>query len=242
MPLASPSIVRIPIAPAGMINAFLICQDPCYILVDSGLPGTEDKVGRALERLGKSYSDISLIIITHAHIDHAGNAALLSQRSGAPILAHEADLPYYLGEKKMTFCATGWFGHTFKLTGAIQKPYQPFTPDILLTGDQSYCLKEYGIEGYVRPTTGHTCGSISVIIEDKVALVGDLISSGILLGGILFKGKAKRPPFEENPQAVGMALEALTDTGVTEFHMGHGGPLQRREVRRHARMLRSLKR
>ena len=104
MPLTPPSIVRIPIAPAGMINAFLICQDPCYILVDSGLPGTEDKVARALERLGKSYSDISLIIITHAHIDHAGNAALLSQHSGAPILAHEADLPFYLGEKKMTFC------------------------------------------------------------------------------------------------------------------------------------------
>tara|TARA_B100001250_G_scaffold283149_1_gene245311 strand:- start:497 stop:1291 length:795 start_codon:yes stop_codon:yes gene_type:complete len=231
------AIHKIAIAPAGLINAFLINTDKHCILVDCGLPDTEDKVAAVLRSLGKDFSDISLIIVTHAHIDHAGNAQRLRQLSGAPLLAHEADLPYFLGEKKMHFCATGWFGHVFKQTGAIQKPYSPFQPDILLRAGESYDLNGFGINGRVIPTPGHTAGSVSVLIDNRYALVGDLISSGILLGGLLLTGKAKKPPFEENPDAVSDALVSLVSLGAEMFYMGHGGPLPQDEVLRHARRI-----
>ena len=228
------SIHKIAIAPAGLINAFLINTHEHCILVDCGLPGTEKKISEVLETLGKTFTDISLIIVTHAHIDHAGNADEIRRLSGAPLLAHEADLPYFLGEKKMHFCATGWFGHVFKQTGAIQKPYTPFKPDILLQKNENYPLTEYGIEGRVIPTPGHTQGSVSVMLNNRYALVGDLISSGILLGGILMTGRAKKPPFEDDPQAVSEALVSLANQGADVFYMGHGGPLPKDEVLRHA--------
>jgi hydroxyacylglutathione hydrolase len=51
-------------------------------------------------------------------------------------------------------------------------------------------LSSYGIRGVVR----HTAGSISVLLDSKEALVGDLIASGILLGGIVSTDVAKSPP------------------------------------------------
>lgn len=241
MVLPSLTIHQIHIAPAGLINAFVVeSQDHC-MLIDCGLPGTENKVIAALERIGRKVSDISLIIVTHAHIDHAGNAARIRALSGAPILAHYNDLPYFSGEKAMTFCTTGWFGWAFKQTGVIQKPYTPFEPEILLKNGEQFDLAAYGIDGSVIPTPGHTEGSVSVLLKSGKAIVGDLISSGILLGGLMCKGRAKRPPFEDNPHAVAEALTSLSNNGAEIFYMGHGGPLPQKEVLRHARALTKIK-
>ncbi|MGH1539347.1 MAG: MBL fold metallo-hydrolase [Arenicella sp.] len=230
----------IPVFPFGMINAFLLVNPKGCILIDTGLPDTEEKVESVLKRLNLSFSNINLIIITHAHIDHAGNAAKIKALSGAPVLAHKGDLPYFLGEKKMHFCSTGWFGKLFHKTGAIQKPYEKFEPDILLTSQDDFYLNDYGVDGKVISTPGHTDGSISVLIENNQAVVGDLISSGILLGGIIRTNKAKRPPFEDNPLQVSQELQSIADTGVDIFFMGHGGPLPQEEVLRHIEKLREL--
>jgi hydroxyacylglutathione hydrolase len=56
------------------------------------------------------------------------------------------------------------------------------------------------VDGLVRHTAGHTPVSIAVELSSQDALVGDLIASGILLGGIAFTGRAMRPPFEDDPQ------------------------------------------
>lgn len=238
--MPQPEIVRIAIAPLGMVNCHLIVGPQGCILVDTGLPGTSHKILAALHARGMEARDIRLIVVTHAHIDHAGNAALLRQLSGAPIVAHAGDLDHYLQKRPMTFCATGWFGRAFLRTGLIRRPYVPFRPDILLSGDDTVDLAPYGLQGMVRPTPGHTCGSISVQLAGGAAMVGDLLSSGILLGGIARTGKAKRPPFEDDPHAVACQLAGMLEGGSQQFFMGHGGPLMANEVRRHVAALRRL--
>ena len=233
-------IVRIPILPFGMINCHLLIGQHGCILIDTGLPGTQARIGRVLKRHGLPFAAIKLIVITHAHVDHAGNGARLRELSGAPIAAHRGDLPHYMQEQAMTFCATGWFGRRFLKTGLILQPYQAFVPDILLDGDEQLDLAPFGIAGVVSHTPGHTCGSISIALEGQAAMVGDLIASGILLGGLLRTGHARRPPFEDDPGATALALGRMLDAGVQHFYMGHGGPLPAAEVARHARKLRAL--
>ena len=235
-----PHIVRVPILPFGMINCHLIIGEHGCVLVDTGLPGTEARIGQALARHGLSFAAIRLIVITHAHVDHAGNAARLRTLSGAPIVAHRADLPHYTQEVPMAFCATGWFGRLFLKTGLILQPYLPFIPDVLLSGDQHLDLAPFGFAGVVRHTPGHTAGSISIALESKAAMVGDLIASGVLLGGLVRTGHAKRPPFEDDPAATAAALQRLLDAGMEHFYMGHGGPLPAQEVSCHACKLREL--
>lgn len=233
-------IIRIPILPFRMVNAHLIIGSKGCILVDAGLPGTESKIEKVLNKHGISFGDIKLIVITHAHVDHAGNASVLRKLSGAPIVGHVGDLKYYKRETPMTFCPTGWAGRLFLKAPLIYKPYQAFEPDILLKNGDILDLAEYGVPALVKHTPGHTAGSITVEMHSKDALVGDLIASGILIGGIVRTGQAIRPPFEDDPLAVSIELQRLIDSGIERFHM-HGGPLDSCEVQRHVQTLAALK-
>ena len=226
-------IVRVPILPLGMVNAHLLRNGKDCVLVDTGIPHSEGKFQKALRAEGLSFKDIKLIVITHAHADHAGSAASTRELSGAPIVAYAADAKHYSGEVPMTYCPTGWFGRVFYKTGLPISPYTPFAPDILLTGTDTFDLEKFGFQGRITFTPGHTAGSISVELATHQAMVGDLLASGILLGGIVMKGRAMRPPFEDDPALVAKELRRLVDEGMTEFYMGHGGPLPAKEVLRH---------
>ena len=50
--MSTSAIIRIPILPLGMVNAFLVRSASACILVDTGLPGSEHKIERALRRNG----------------------------------------------------------------------------------------------------------------------------------------------------------------------------------------------
>jgi glyoxylase-like metal-dependent hydrolase (beta-lactamase superfamily II) len=222
-----------------MANAYLVVGGDGCVLVDAGLPGTEKNVARTLRREGRSFADIKLIVVTHAHVDHAGNAARIRELSGAPIVAHRGDLEHYRRALPMTFCATGLSARLFYKTGVPLEPYVAFTPDIFIDEDD-LPLDAYGVPGKVVRTLGHTQGSTSVILPGGDALVGDLLASGILIGGIARLGHALRPPFEDDPQAVSHSLFRLLDAGSERFYLGHGGVLPAAEVRRHAGALASL--
>jgi hydroxyacylglutathione hydrolase len=73
--MSSTKIIRIPIFPLNMVNAHLIAGDAGCILVDAGIPGSERKIEKVLARNALSMKDIKLIVVTHAHTDHAGSAA-----------------------------------------------------------------------------------------------------------------------------------------------------------------------
>ena len=235
--MSANEIVRIPILPFGIVNAHLISSETGCILVDAGIPGSERKIAKVLAQRGLSFRDIKLIIVTHAHTDHAGSAARLRQLSGAPILAHKDDADFYSRKEPMTFCPTGRVGRLFLKTPLPHQPYEGFVPDIMMKNGDSVNLLDFGVDGYVRHTAGHTPGSIAVELASQEALVGDLLASGILIGGIAFTGRAIRPPFEDDPEKVARELKRMVRGGSKHFYMGHGGPLEAAEVMRHARSL-----
>lgn len=233
-------ILRVPILPFRMVNAHIIKTGDGCIVVDAGIPGSEYKIGKALAQNGMSFTDIKLIIVTHAHTDHAGSAARLRSLSGAPLMAHKGDLDYYTRKKPMTYCTTGLIGQLFFRTPVPHQPFEAFEPDILISNAEAMSLKDFGVDGVVRHTAGHTEGSIAVELSSEDVLVGDLIASGILIGGVAFTGRAIRPPFEDDPHRVAQELERLVKGGAKRFYMGHGGPLAPPEVMRHVRTLNQL--
>jgi glyoxylase-like metal-dependent hydrolase (beta-lactamase superfamily II) len=69
----------------GGANAGLIAQDGRAVLVDTGLDrDAAKKILRAVDGLSLRLTGI---VITHAHADHFGGAALLRGRTGAPVYA-----------------------------------------------------------------------------------------------------------------------------------------------------------
>jgi hydroxyacylglutathione hydrolase len=235
-------IVRVPILPLKVVNAHLLIGTEGCVLVDAGLPGSTLKVEKVLLKQGLAFADVKAIVITHAHVDHAGGATELREKTRAPIIAHQEDLPYYNQEKPMTFCPTGKVGRYFFKTPFPHQRYTAFEPDIMLSGNETFDLSSFGVAGMVRHTPGHTAGSLSVELENNEAMVGDLVASGILIGGVCRIGHAIQPPFEDDTLAVATELLRLLDGGVERFYLGHGGPLDAREVRRHAENLLEISR
>ncbi len=72
-------------------NAFLIDTDDGLTLIDTGIPGSGDKILQAVRELGKQPADILHILVTHCHADHAGSLAVLKKETGAPTYMHPLD-------------------------------------------------------------------------------------------------------------------------------------------------------
>jgi glyoxylase-like metal-dependent hydrolase (beta-lactamase superfamily II) len=77
----------------GAVTAFLFASDP-VTLVDGGV-NTPD-AGRAIEEAlaadGLVPADVVQVVVTHAHTDHFGGAALIQEASGCPVYLHPADI------------------------------------------------------------------------------------------------------------------------------------------------------
>ena len=71
------------------------------VVVDPG-----DNIAEILSRLQKHGLTLRQIVITHAHIDHVGGAALLKKATGAPVFLNQNDL----GLLSAMEMQAGWLG------------------------------------------------------------------------------------------------------------------------------------
>jgi phosphoribosyl 1,2-cyclic phosphodiesterase len=71
-------------------NALLIETGAAALLVDCGLP--QKTIERHLRHLGLQPSDLSAILLTHEHGDHAHSAGALARRHGIPLVTNHATL------------------------------------------------------------------------------------------------------------------------------------------------------
>lgn len=83
--------------PIGPVNAFLLVSADGCTLIDTGVPGSANTILQAVRDLGKSARDIRHIILTHAHPDHIGSAAVLKKATGAETYIHPLDAPIAMG-------------------------------------------------------------------------------------------------------------------------------------------------
>lgn len=80
------------------------------ILLDTGFPGDTARIQRVMAAAGIGPRDVRAILLTHGHVDHAGNAAELQAWTGAPVFAHPLDERHISGTYPYAGLArmTGW--------------------------------------------------------------------------------------------------------------------------------------
>ena len=71
-------------------NAYAIAAGDGIVLVDTGLhePGSLRQLELALDQANLNLELVRLVVCTHAHSDHYGQAAPIMERSGAPLWMH----------------------------------------------------------------------------------------------------------------------------------------------------------
>jgi glyoxylase-like metal-dependent hydrolase (beta-lactamase superfamily II) len=96
----APGIHSLGHAKGGHVHAFLIDDGGELTLVDTLFEDDGRLVLQAIDRLGRSLTDLKRIAITHGHRSHLGGLAALKRASGAKVYAHEWEADIVAGERR----------------------------------------------------------------------------------------------------------------------------------------------
>jgi len=77
---------------ASDATVFIIATPKGLVLLDSGRASEYDKIRANIRKLGFDYYDIRIMLLSHAHADHAGNLARIRRDTGARLMVAEADV------------------------------------------------------------------------------------------------------------------------------------------------------
>ena len=71
-------------------NAWALAAGPGIVLVDTGMhePGSMAHLERALDQANLRIENVRLIVCTHAHVDHCGQAPRIAERAGCEVWLH----------------------------------------------------------------------------------------------------------------------------------------------------------
>jgi metallo-beta-lactamase class B len=76
----------------GLAN-YLITTPQGHILVNSDLEASVPLIQASVEKLGYKFSDIRILLISHAHWDHDAGSAAIKTLTGAKYMVMDADVP-----------------------------------------------------------------------------------------------------------------------------------------------------
>ena len=138
----------------SFVNLFLIKHNGSYIAIDAG--NDLKNIAVELKKVDINPEKVVAVILTHTDKDHVSGLKLFKN---AQIYISKAEIPMLTGEKKKIFFITNSIGTDKYLTFDDQ---------------QTITINDLKIKGFLTP--GHTCGSISYLVDDKYLFVGDAMS------------------------------------------------------------------
>lgn len=220
--------------PVGTVNAYLLKGDE-NVLVDTGPHHKESRLWleKGLRKEGLQVKDIDVILVTHGHVDHYGQAGDLSADSGAEVWAPElekdtiANFSDAYEERKEfyseQFLRTGIPEETLRLVAEFFDYVKGLATESpvhrTFRGGDRLALAGWDLR--VIHTPGHSPGS-SCFRDGDTLFAGDTVLSHITPNAAFGGADGK---------SVGMAdylrsLEKLEKVDVTIIYPGHGPPME----------------
>ncbi|MBN1183757.1 MAG: MBL fold metallo-hydrolase [Bacteroidales bacterium] len=200
----------------GVTSCYLIIGKE-IVMVDAGMPNKLQLFKKVLSKNKIDPARIKLIVLTHSHFDHCGSANDIRDLTGAKIAIHKSEKECVEHDKALIPKGVNFKGKiTQPLIFTFKISFPKFTPDILLD-NEPYPLSEYGIDGQILHTPGHTTGSLSVILNSGEAFVGCMAHNGFP-----FRWKPGLPIYAQDINAIKENWKTLIDKGISFIYPGHG--------------------
>jgi hydroxyacylglutathione hydrolase len=207
---------------AGGVNCYLVKAGEGFVLIDTGMHSRRAALVQALEQAGVKPGTLSLIVITHADLDHTGNCAFLRAKYGAQVAAHPGEVAALvsgnmsLNRKKRR----AWLARMFMAVFGLFNRADHITPDLTLAdGDD---LSAYGLAAQALHLPGHSQGSLGVLTA-----AGDLFCGDLLLN---VTHPVLQPDFIDDPHELSASLQRLKGYIIEMVYPGHGKPFRMEEL------------
>lgn len=199
------------------VNAYIIDGDEGVTLVDTLQPGREGRITTALRDIGRDAGDITAIVLTHSHADHAGGAAAMKKTSGAPLYASAADAPAIRGEERPP--PPPFIEHVPLVSSllGLMPGAEPAAVEHMIGESSATPMPE---DLQVVDTPGHTPGHVSLLLDRE----GGLLFAGD--AGFASRGEIKRGLFNRSTPQVDGSLRRIAEFDFERACFGHSGPIR----------------
>ncbi|WP_417345457.1 MBL fold metallo-hydrolase [Ferrimonas sp.] len=188
----------VPVTPFQQNCSLLWCSETNKAaVIDPG--GDLERIQAAIDKLG---IEVEQVLLTHAHIDHAGASRMLADQLGVPLVGpHKAD-QFWLDQLPQQ---AQMFGLALS---------QAFTPDRYLEDGEQVAVGNVTLD--VLHTPGHTPGHVVFHNADSgLAFVGDVLFAGSI-------GRTDFPMSNHGDLIASITGKLWPLGGDTEFVPGHG--------------------
>jgi metallo-beta-lactamase class B len=196
------------------LASYLITTPEGHILINSSLPSSVALIRKSVEALGFNFKDVKILLISHAHWDHAAGSAEIKRLTGAKYMVMDADVPVVESGGKTDF----------QYGSSASSQFQPAKVDrVLHDGDE---VKLGGVVLVAHKTPGHTkgCTTWTMKVKDggrdyNVVIVG----SPNVNAGYKLEGNAAYPAIAQDYELTFRTLRSLPCDVFLGAHGGYFG-------------------
>jgi glyoxylase-like metal-dependent hydrolase (beta-lactamase superfamily II) len=200
-----------------LISSFLVATDGGFVIFDPGPASASDAVERRVNEVGFELTDLRAVFATHVHLDHAGGAGVLAEKTDCVVFCHPLGAPHLHdpGAKLLPSAE--------RLYGDMMVPLWGTTlgvpKDRLHVVDDGESVTIDGLEVNAWHTPGHA-------IHHVAWQVGDAVSTGDV-AGVRFPGASHvlppMPPPDIDVARWRESLDVLRKINPTRLLLTHFG-------------------
>jgi glyoxylase-like metal-dependent hydrolase (beta-lactamase superfamily II) len=189
-------------------------------LVDPGPSSTLPTLRASLEERGIKFADLTSLLLTHIHLDHAGaSGTLVRENPQLRVYVHEKGAPHMVDPAKLLASAVRLYGDEMDSLWGEFLPVPSENLTILRGGER---IQAAGRSLDVAYTPGHAAHHVSYFHRDAdVAFVGDTAGIRVRPDGYMLP---PTPPPDIDLEAWRTSLSSINDWRAGTLFITHFGP------------------
>lgn len=222
-------------------NIYMIQLSEGYLLIDTGY---EEQYAHFIQKLSENQidiRDISYVLLTHAHDDHAGFLNQVLKHSDAKVIMHEeACERLSVGQNSFEGGCTSLLSllvcKIMKLLGKGEHRFKPVNQKdrYILLNKETQSEIEEKITGKIICLPGHTPDSIGLLFEDGSLFCGDAAMNG-------FPSHNNIIIWIEDLNAYMASWKYMMELDATMIFPAHGKPFEKNKLIKNSSRLNKIK-
>src|SRR5437773_2314684 len=190
------------------------------VLIDPGPSSTLPRLRSTLAAAGISMRDVTTVLLTHIHLDHAGaTGTLVRELPKLRVFVHEKGAAHMANPEKLVASATRLYGSEMDRLWGEVRPVPAANMEILQGGERmAVGHRMFDVEY----TPGHASHHVSYFDRDSgVAFVGDTAGVRLMAGGVVMP---PTPPPDIDLEAWHRSLARIERWRPDTLLLTHFGP------------------